>query len=155
MAVEGPGAVGYVLHEPQGHQQLVQQFRRGNVDGDGSLHTHDRHVDGPQAQLGQDTGQNGRDAAEGVQDTGDQACQHTRQQGGQHGDPQVGPASVQHHEYGGAGAEGAVHGQVGDVQNFIGDVDADGHDAPDQTLGYGTRQRVDEIQHDCVFPLFR
>ena len=40
-----------------------------------------------------------------------------------------------------------------DIQQFVGDVHADGHDAPDQTLGHGSRQCGDEVQHDRRFSL--
>ena len=53
-----------------------------------------------------------------------------------------------HHDaHGAAGAHGAVYRQVRQVQDFKGDVDADGHDAPDQSLGGHTRQGVDQM-HD-------
>ena len=57
------------------------------------------------------------------------------------------PRHGQHDEGGAAGSHGAVHRQVGHVQDPERDVDADGHDAPDQSLGGHTRQGVDQM-HD-------
>ena len=50
----------------------------------------------------------------------------------------------QNNAHGAAGAERAVHGQVGHVEDLIGDVNANGHYTPDKTLSgrarHGTEQ---------------
>ena len=89
VAVEGAGPLGYVLDEAEGNQQLVQIGLVNNVDRYVGLHAHDRQVDGPQPQLGQDAGQNGGNAADGVEQAGDQSRQHPGQNGAQGGDPDV------------------------------------------------------------------
>ena len=98
---------------------------------------HDAQVDGVEGQLGQNTGQDGGDAAGGVEQTRDQSGQHTRQHA-----PPAAPArgsqpvlTHQQHAHRAAGSQGAVHRQIGHIQDLIGDIDADGHNAPDQALG--------------------
>ena len=53
-----------------------------------------------------------------------------------------------------AGAEGAVNGQVRHIQNAVGNVHADGHDAPDEALchsaGHGVYQRGQEIHKNIL-----
>ena len=88
-----------------------------------------------------------------MEQSGNQSSRHTGQNGCQQGYGHVRPVGEEHDKNSGACAERTVHRQIGNVQNFVSDVDADGHNAPDQALGYGTGQRVDEIHHDASFPL--
>ena len=106
------------------------------------LAAHDPQVDGVEGQLGEDTGQNGGDAAFRMEQAGGKAGQKAGDKGAQQGQPAVHAAADQHHGYGGTGGDGAVHGQVGHIQNTVGDVYADGHDAPYKTLRRRTGQRV-------------
>ena len=124
------------------HQQVILS----GADGPVGL-SHDPQVDGVQGQLGEDTGEDCRNAAGGVEQAGDQSRQHTRQKRPQHRQRHRRPRHGQHDEGGAAGSHGAVHRQVGHVQDPERDVDADGHDAPDQSLGGNTRQGVDQM-HD-------
>ena len=48
-----------------------------------------------------------------------------------------------------AGAEGAVHGQVCHVKDAVGQIHANGHDAPDEALRTGTGQRTGQIGKSC------
>ena len=77
-----------------------------------------------------------------MEEAGDQAGEHTCQEGTQHGDPDVAAVHHQHDADRAAGAEGAIHRQVRQVQDPVGDVQADGHNAPDQTLGNGTGHSI-------------
>ena len=52
------------------------------------------------------------------------------------------------------GAEGTVHRQVGDVQQLVGNVEPNRHNAPHQPLGNGAGQRVEKARQ-CIFPQFR
>ena len=82
-----------------------------------------------------------------MKEAGDQTRQHARresaQQGQRHGDACHG----QHDEGGAAGGHGAVDGQVGHIQNPKRDIDADCHDAPDESLCDNAGQCVDQV-HD-------
>ena len=99
---------------------------------------HDAEVDRIQRQLGQNTGQNSRDAAGRVEQARNKARQHTccrsRQQGKPHRHP------VKHHNNADrtAGTKRAVDRQIGHIQDAVGQVDADGHNAPDKALGHST-----------------
>ena len=101
-------------------------------------------VDGIQCQLGQNTGQNGGDAAFRVEQAGDKAGQHTCQKGAQQRGPSVQTCPDQHDGHGTAGGQRSVHRQISYIQNTEGDVDADGHQAPDQALGHSARQRIEK-----------
>ena len=96
--------------------------------------THDAQVDRIERQLGQDTGQNCRDAAGRVEQACDKARQHTGQRGGHKGSPHRHTVQHQHNADRAAGAEGAVNGQVRHIQNAVGQINTDGHNAPDQPL---------------------
>ena len=136
---------------PLAQQQVVLIHTDGLI----GLAAHDPQIDGVQGQLGQDTGQDGGDAAAGVEETGDQTGQHAGYQRAQHGKPRVHTRPDQHDAHGAAGGQGAVHRQVGHVQDTEGDVDADGHNAPGQSLGDRAGQRVHqrgkETHRSCSF----
>ena len=40
---------------------------------------------------------------------------------------------------------GSIHRQVGQIQDLKGDINADGHEPPNQALGQGARQRIEQI----------
>ena len=147
MAVGGVVPLCHPLDEPQRHQQTVQVGLVNDIDGHIGFHPHNGQVDGPQAQLGEDARQDGGDSAGGVQEPRHKPGQHPSQQGRQQGQPQVGARAKEYDEHSAPCAEGAVHGQVRNIQNFVGNVYADCHNAPDQPLGYGPRQRADESHH--------
>ncbi len=138
--IEGLVPLGHLLEIAKGDQELVLV----HIEGEIGL-AHDHEIDGPKAQLGQDTGQDRGDAKEDMENPRGQAGQHAGPQGQEHGQGQ-GFALEQHdHEDGPSCTKGAVHGQVCDIKGFVGQVDADGHDAPDQALGHGARQLVQKI----------
>ena len=135
------------LDKAQGHQQLVQHVLLGDGQGHRRFEGHDGHVHRVQPQLGEDARQDGGDAAHRMEQAGGQPRRHTGQQRGQHGKPHVDAAGKQDHEHRAPGTEGAVHRQVRDVQYLIGDVYADGHNAPDKALGRRPRQRAQKSCH--------
>jgi len=67
-----------------------------------------------------------------------EAARHKARQGAGH-------ARQHDNEDGASRAEGAVHGQIRDVKDFVGQVDADGQDTPDQPLGQGARKLIQKI----------
>ena len=135
---------GKFLDPAQGDEQAVLV----HVDGLVGL-AHDLQVDGVQSQLSQDAGQNGGDAHKGVQQAGDKAGGQTGQHRHQQCQPDVHAGKQAHDAHGTAGAERAVHGQIGHVQNAVGQVYANGHDAPDQALRTGTRQSTRQVGKSC------
>ena len=137
-------AEGKLLDPAQGDQQVVLI----HVDGLVGL-AHDLQVDRIEGQLGQDTGQDRRDAHEGVQQSGDKAAGQPRDKGQDQGGPDVLPGQQGHDADRAAGAEGVVHRQVGHIQDAVGQVDADSHDAPDQALCAGPRQRAGQVCQSC------
>ena len=143
MVVECAGTLADLLQIPQGDQQLVVIHVQGGI----RLHAHGCQVDRPQTQLGENTGENGGNAALGMEKAGDQTGKTAGDECAQHGNPEA-PAVYDHHNTDHtAGTEGAVHRQIGKVQNPVGDVQPDCHDAPDQSLRDSTGQRIDETRH--------
>ena len=139
------GVVERELLDPaQGDQQVVLV----HVDGLIGL-AHDFEVNGIQRKLGQDAGKDGRNAHKCVQDTGDEAGQQACQQRHEQGDPDVLAGQQAHDAHCTAGAKGAVHGQIGHVQNTVGQVHANGHDTPDKALCTGTRQSARQVCQSC------
>ena len=127
-------------HIPLGYQQIILIHAYCLI----GLAAHDPQVDGVEGQLGQNTGQNGGDAAFRVEQAGDKAGQHTCQKGAQQRGPSVQTCPDQHDGHGTAGGQRSVHRQISYIQNTEGDVDADGHQAPDQALGHSARQRIEK-----------
>ena len=138
--VERLRALAHFLQIAQGNQQGLFIHIEGLI----GFHTHDGQIDRPQTQLGQNARQNSRNAAGRVQKAGSQSRQHSRQNGAQKRQPDVAAARDHHDAHRAARAEGAVYRQISDVQNFIGNVYADGHDAPDQSLRDRPRERVEK-----------
>ena len=157
--------------EEEQHEDRVVERQRADIAGRNQqavlVHTdgqvclaaaragaHDAQVDRIQRKLGQNTGQNCRDAAGRVEQTRDKARQHTGQRGRHKGDAHRHTVEHQHHADRAARAEGAVNGQIGHIQNAVGNVHADGHDAPDEALchsaGHGVYQRGQEIHKNIL-----
>ena len=59
-------------------------------------------------------------------------------------DPHIGTIQHEHHTNRSAGCHGPIDSQIGKIQYFIGDINADRHDSPDQPLGNGSRHRVEK-----------
>ena len=73
--------------------------------------------------------------------TREKARQESRHHRRQHGN---GQRKAQGHHGGTdrrAGTNTSVHGQIGNVQHLIGDVNTDRHDSPDHTLRHRAGQR--------------
>ena len=135
---------GNLLDPAQGDQQVVLV----HVDGLVGL-AHDLQVDGVEGQLGQDTSQNGRDAHKGVEQTGDKAGGQTGQQGDEERCPDVHAGEQAHNADRAAGAKGTVYGQVSHIQDAVGQVHTNGHDAPDEALRTGTGQGTGQVGKSC------
>ena len=127
-------------YEALGQQQGVFVHAHSLV----GLAAHDTQVDGVQGQLGENTGQNGGDAAAGVELAGDEAGHGAAQRRAQQRQPGVDAAANQHDAHGAAGGQGTVHRQVRHVQHPEGEVDADGHQAPHQALGDGAGHCIEQ-----------
>ena len=139
------GVVQGELFDPaQGDQQVVLVHVDGLVG-----FAHDLQVDRVQGQLGQDTGEDRRDAHKGVQQSGDEPAGQARDEGQDQGGPDVLAREQGHDADRAAGAERVVHRQVGHIQDAVGQVDANGHDAPDQALCAGSRQRAGQVCQSC------
>ena len=77
--------------------------------------------------------------------TGSKAGQHSHQQCC----PDVHAGKQAHDAHRAAGAKAAVYGQVGYIQNTVGQVHANGHDAPDEALRTGTGQGTGQVGKSC------
>ncbi len=102
----------------------------------------DHQVDGEEGGHGDDTSQEVPDLQPHMDEARDetgQAAHHQRD-----GKRQVGVHAVdqQDRRHRGTQGEGAVHTQVGEVKNRIGDVDAEGDQRVNQPLGQGADQKV-------------
>ena len=80
-----------------------------------------------------------------MEQSGDKARQNARAKGDQHGKPDVHAGHHAHNTDRAAKAQRSVHRQVGHIQNAEGNVNADGHNGPDQAL----RQRARHSVHQC------
>jgi len=139
------GVVEGSLFDPaQGDEKVIFI----HIDGLVCL-AHDLQVDGVEGQLGQDACQDGRDPHESVEQAGDkarcQACHQSRQQR----DPDVLAREQAHDANRAARAKGAIHGQVRHIQDAIGQVNANGHNAPDKALRTGAGQRTGQVCQSC------
>ena len=45
----------------------------------------------------------------------------------------------------------SVYGQIRDIQHAEGNIHADGHDTPDQSLGTASGQRIDQIHNVHIY----
>ncbi|MPM81191.1 hypothetical protein SDC9_128243 [bioreactor metagenome] len=123
------------------------------IDGFVGRHPHNVQIDGIQCELGQDSRQNCRDAKPRVEQAGAKPRQHPGENRSQHRRP-GGPAPQnQHGGHRAAGGEGAVHRQIGDVQQTKGDVHAQRHHAPDNPLRHAAGkafQQIDRVQRSKI-----
>ena len=81
-----------------------------------------------------------------MEQTRDKARQHTGQRGRHKGDAHRRAVQHQHNADRAAGTEGAVNGQIGHIQNAVGDVHADGHNAPDKALCTAGMEFIREVR---------
>ena len=131
---------GKFLDPAQGDEQAVLV----HIDGLVGL-AHDLQVDGIEGQLGQDAGKDGRDAHKSMEQAGDQTSGKARQQRHEERRPDVHAGEQAHDADCAAGAKGAVHGQVCDIKDAVGQVHTNGHDAPDEALRTGAGQRTGQV----------
>ena len=59
------------------------------------------------------------------------------------------PESQAHNADRAAGAKGTVYGQVSHIQDAVGQVHTNGHDAPDEALRTGTGQGTGQVGKSC------
>ena len=105
-----------------------------DVQGLVGLHIHDGQIDRPQTQLCQNTGQNCRDTQLGVEKACDPTGKHTGHKSHQHSHPYIIARNHHHGTNCTTGAEGTVNSQVGKLQHFVCNIQANGHNTPYQTL---------------------
>ena len=131
----------------EGHVAQNRHYRRGGENGvrppvHRQVGTGDLEVDGEQSGHGDDAGQEIAHPQAYMDHAGEQTCQGAHSHGSHQSQPGV-HASCQ--QDGGdccAQGERAVHPQVGEVQNGIGDIDAEGNQRVNQALGQGADQQV-------------
>ena len=121
------------------------------IDRDVRLAAHDAQVDGEQRELRQDTGENGRNTHKGMQDAGDETREHTGEERAQQRDPEIDAVRHQHEADCAARCHGAVNGQIGKIEHLEGDVHADCHEAPDETLCHRARKRGEQVREEFHF----
>ena len=109
-------------------------------------------VDRPERHLGEDSREDRGNPEKDVEKTGDDAGERAGGNRAEDGQPRALPGKHHHRTDGGTGTDRTVHRQVGDVQNLVGNVYADGHNAPNQTLGDRTGQSAEQIHHDLLTP---
>lgn len=112
------------------------------------LALHDAQVDRVERELREDTGKDGGNAALRVKKARDKTRQHTGEHRAQKRRPRAHARANEHHADRAAGGERAVHRQIRHVKDAVGDVYADRHDAPDQTLGDCAGQRVEQRRQE-------
>ena len=135
----------HIAHIARGNQQIVFIHADGQVRlAAAGTRTHNAQVDRVQRQLGQDAGKDRGDAAGGVEKPGHKPRQHTGGGGGDQRQPHGYAVEDQHDTDRTAGTQGTVHGQIGNVENPVGQIHADRHNAPDKPLGNGTGHGIDQ-----------
>ena len=145
-------------HNPNGARQQLcigGEQERNLVDINRLVRlAHNIQVDGIKGNLGQNTGQDVRDAQSGVQETGDNTGGHSGKEGGQQRQLRIDPLEHQHDANRTAGCHAAIHGQVGNAQHSEGHKHAQRQDAPDKALGNAAGERPHqgrELQGSKVF----
>ena len=128
-----------VTHKALRHHQRVFIHADGLI----GFAVHDAQVNGIERKLRQNAGQDRGNAAFGVEHPRDKACQHPTDKRAQQRQPRVHARADQHDSCRTAGGDGAVDGQIRNVQNTEGDVHADGHQAPDEALSRRAGQRIE------------
>ena len=109
------------------------------------LAAEDAQVDGIERKLGQNARQNRRDAHERVENARREAGEHADQKRRDHRDPHVAAADDEHGGHRAAGCDAAVHRQIGHIEDSIGNIHANRHDAPDHALRTGAGERVKQL----------
>ena len=71
--------------------------------------------------------------------------QHADQKRRNHRNPYVASADNQHGSNCAAGRNAAVHRQIGNIKNAIGDIHTNRHNSPDYALGHGAWKRVQQF----------
>ena len=127
-----------VTHKALRHHQGVFIHADGLI----GLAVHDAKIDRVKRKLRQNAGQDRGNAAFGVEHPRDKAREHPTDKRAQQRQPRVHARADQHDSCRTAGGDGAVDGQVGHIENAEGNVDADGHQTPDEALRRCTGQRV-------------
>ena len=85
----------------------------------------------------------GKDVTEVEADTSD--GEHADQKRRDHRDPHVAAADDEHGGHRAAGCDAAVHRQIGHIEDSIGNIHANRHDAPDHALRTGAGERVKQL----------
>jgi len=116
-----------------------------DADGHVRLAAENAQIDGIQRELGQDARQNRRNAHERMEQTRCKTGQHADQKRRNHRDPHVAAADNQHGGHRAARCDAAVHRQIGHIQNAIGDIHANRHNAPNHALRNGAGERVKQL----------
>ena len=86
-----------------------------------------------------------------MQDAGDETREHTGEERAQQRDPEIDAVRHQHEADCAARCHGAVNGQIGKVEHLEGDVHADCHEAPDETLCHRARKRGEQVREEFHF----
>ena len=107
------------------------------------LAAHDTQIDRIEGKLRQNAGKDRRNAAARVEQSRDKPGKHARKRGADERQPRIQPRTDENDADRSAGCQRAVHRQIRDVQNAEGDVNADGHDAPDEPLRDRARHRIE------------
>ncbi len=76
-----------------------------------------------------------------------QSGEHAGSGSREHCHPDVAAAEHQHDAHGASGTHGPVYGQISDIEDPVGQVDADRHDSPDKPLCGCARKCVDKIHN--------
>ena len=131
-------AQGQLSCKPLGYDQIVLIHGNRLV----RLAAHNPQIHGIQSQLGQNAAEDGRNTAAGVQQAGDHTGKQAHQEGTHQCQPGIAAGAHEHHAHRAAGGQAAVNRQVGHVQNAVGNIYADGHDAPEESLGNGAGRSI-------------
>ena len=131
-------AQGQLSGKPLGYDQIVLIHGNRLI----RLAAHNPQIHGVQSQLGQDAAEDGRNAAAGVQQAGSHTGKQTHQEGAHQRQPGITAGAHEHHAHRAAGGQAAVYRQVSHVQDAVGDIYADGHDAPEESLGNGAGRSI-------------
>ena len=137
---------------PPGHAQAAQHRHggRGGEDGvhgpvDGQVGAGDLEVDGVKGRHGDDARQQVAHLQAHMDQAREQSNQCAYHQGDEQRQPGVRAPGQQQRGDGSSQGEGAVHPQVGEVQNGIGDIDAIGNHGIDQALSQGADEQVRHV----------
>ena len=114
---------------------------------------HNAQIDGVKPQLCEYSRKNGRDAQTRVQKAGYKSCKHAGKYRENQRKQRVHSHQNQHGACRAAGAKAAVHRQICDVQQLIGHIHAQSHDAPDEPLRRRAGNCRNDAAHNDIRPL--